>query len=93
MIIGDGNMINSHIDRQGMATACWNVDTYCSCYCKIGFFSPHIIFAYISPGDACGTLSFQCGSAQCVSLSDYCDYKQDCEDGSDETECGMYCYD
>ncbi len=48
-----------------------------------------VIFSYIFSGDGCGSLSFQCDSGQCVSLNDYCDYKQDCQDGSDENECGI----
>ncbi len=46
-------------------------------------------YIHLFQGDGCGSLSFQCSSGQCVSLSDYCDYKQDCHDGSDENECGI----
>lgn len=36
----------------------------------------------------CGGEEFQCRSGQCVPLSGKCDKLQDCQDGSDEDNCG-----
>lgn len=36
----------------------------------------------------CSTNQFACTSGGCVSDDEVCDYKMDCEDGSDEVDCG-----
>jgi hypothetical protein len=36
----------------------------------------------------CGLGNFECKSGQCISNSKVCNFKPDCSDGSDETECG-----
>ena len=32
-------------------------------------------------------MEFRCASGQCISNSQVCDQKKDCEDGSDEDDC------
>ena len=37
---------------------------------------------------ACPPYSFTCTNGMCVSMSLLCDFKMDCQDGSDENHCG-----
>ena len=32
--------------------------------------------------------TYQCADGQCIDMSLYCDYVEDCEDASDELNCG-----
>ena len=34
---------------------------------------------------------FQCDNRKCISMSLYCDFRDDCGDLSDETHCGRWC--
>ena len=39
-------------------------------------------------GDGCPASSFECQNGQCISVNFYCDFTEDCDDGSDEASCG-----
>lgn len=36
----------------------------------------------------CGSDQYMCDSGQCIAISFYCDFKYDCLDHSDESQCG-----
>lgn len=38
----------------------------------------------------CGPDQFRCENGKCIARIDRCDHKYDCEDGTDETTCGMH---
>lgn len=38
---------------------------------------------------ACPGFRFKCSSGRCIDRGNVCNYKDDCGDGSDETNCGM----
>ncbi|KAK2157989.1 hypothetical protein LSH36_179g02007 [Paralvinella palmiformis] len=38
---------------------------------------------------ACSEATFRCNNGRCISISLYCDFRMDCEDGSDEEFCGL----
>ena len=42
----------------------------------------------VYPGSSCRDDGFTCDDGQCVHISKYCDFVQDCDDGTDEQECG-----
>ena len=39
------------------------------------------------PPDVCAANMFRCNSGQCIPLSDACNRRYDCADGSDEQNC------
>ena len=42
---------------------------------------------YFTDDGSCGDKSFTCNDKTCVSISSYCDFQEDCLDGSDEMDC------
>lgn len=52
--------------------------------CKNWFFAALLVIVL-----SCSEEEFSCTSGSCVSAQLICDFKEDCEDGSDEEYCGM----
>ena len=46
------------------------------------------VCAYFSVLRECDASEFRCNSGQCIKISDRCNLKADCVDGSDEMNCG-----
>ncbi|XP_044534907.1 SCO-spondin-like [Gracilinanus agilis] len=44
-----------------------------------------------SPELPCGQYEFSCGSGECVPWGWHCDHEEDCQDGTDELDCGQPC--
>ena len=43
-------------------------------------------------GSSCRDDGITCGDGQCVHVSMFCDFVQNCENGDDEKECGNHLY-
>ena len=41
---------------------------------------------------SCFSFEFQCKNGKCIWLDDFCNFKDDCGDNSDESRCGMLNY-
>eukprot|EP00795_Rhopilema_esculentum_P012712 gene12712-3431_t len=60
--------------------------------CNVDFsvtLPPNIVTA--SPPPGCQSGEFRCKSGQCISAKLFCDFKNDCSDGSDEATCTSSC--
>lgn len=45
--------------------------------------------AALSPA-GCQASEWECGTGQCIPMSSRCDNRYDCQDGSDESDCGEF---
>lgn len=46
----------------------------------------------LSEGLNCTSNEFQCSNSKCINLNLRCDDKKNCDDGSDEIDCGKYLF-
>ena len=51
-----------------------------------------IIFSITDFQEQCMAHEFQCENNMCISVDYVCDEKDDCNDGSDETNCGGFSF-
>ena len=47
-------------------------------------------FQHLAVHEPCGAADFRCDNGQCVPAFRRCDLLSDCQDGSDELQCGRY---
>ena len=45
---------------------------------------------HISGAIICANSRFRCNNGECIEVSKRCDSRKDCEDNSDEIDCGKY---
>jgi integrin beta 2 len=58
------------------------------------FHNNYTAFSLIVPGDYttnCSVGFFKCNNSKCIDIQFKCDGEDDCDDNSDETECGTTC--
>ena len=62
------------------------IESYPTCTLRTMYYIYFILFILELN---CPETGFVCDDGQCVSMTSYCDFKRDCNDGSDERDCGI----